>query len=118
MRTRDFDDVLNRLLLDPGQRTIGQLIQDRQAAANEIVRLREELERTKRSSPRYPTSPPTSGPRDLVALAELCKMLRLSRSTIYKRLQDGTFPKPIRMGARTVRWSVDAIAAWCVDNTR
>src|SRR5262249_5979093 len=115
----DFDDVLGRLLLDPGQRTIGQLIQDRQAAVNEIVRLREELERIKHSSPRQPRRHlSVSQTRELVALTEVCRMLRLSRSTIYKRLQDGTFPKPVRIGARTVRWSVDAIAEWCVQNTR
>lgn len=34
------DDVLVRLRLDPGQRTIGQLLQDREAAFHEIVRLR------------------------------------------------------------------------------
>jgi prophage regulatory protein len=28
----------------------------------------------------------------------------LSRSTIYKRVSDGTFPKPVSLGARAVGW--------------
>jgi prophage regulatory protein len=28
----------------------------------------------------------------------------LSRSTIYQRVADGTFPKPVRLGARAVGW--------------
>jgi prophage regulatory protein len=28
----------------------------------------------------------------------------LSRSTIYQRVADGTFPKPVKLGARAVGW--------------
>jgi prophage regulatory protein len=28
----------------------------------------------------------------------------LSRSTIYQRIKDGTFPRPVRLGARAVGW--------------
>jgi hypothetical protein len=34
------EDVLERLRMDPGQRTLGQLLQDREAAAHEIRKLR------------------------------------------------------------------------------
>jgi prophage regulatory protein len=27
-----------------------------------------------------------------------------SRSTIYQRVADGTFPKPVKLGARAVGW--------------
>ena len=43
----------------------------------------------------------------------------LSRSTIYLRIQKGTFPKPINLGARAVGWVKDEIDAWlasCVAN--
>ncbi len=36
-------DIVDRLRLDPGQRTLGQLLQDREAALHEILRLRKPL---------------------------------------------------------------------------
>ncbi len=36
----------------------------------------------------------------------------LSRSTIYQRISDGTFPKPVSLGARAVGWIESEIDAW------
>jgi len=36
----------------------------------------------------------------------------LSRSTIYVRVSDGTFPKPVSLGARAVGWPESDIDAW------
>lgn len=36
----------------------------------------------------------------------------LSRSTIYQRISDGTFPKPVCLGARAVGWIESEIDAW------
>ena len=36
----------------------------------------------------------------------------LSRSTIYQRAADGTFPKPVNLGARAVGWIEAEIDAW------
>lgn len=36
----------------------------------------------------------------------------LSRSTIYQHMQAGTFPKPIRLGAKAVGWLESEIIAW------
>ena len=38
----------------------------------------------------------------------------LSRSTIYLRIQEGTFPRPISLGARAVGWLENEIEAWLV----
>jgi prophage regulatory protein len=35
----------------------------------------------------------------------------LSRSTIYLRIQEGTFTKPVSLGARAVGWPSDEVAA-------
>ena len=35
----------------------------------------------------------------------------LSRSTIYQRIADGLFPKPVSLGARAVGWPSDEVAA-------
>jgi prophage regulatory protein len=43
----------------------------------------------------------------------------LSRSTIYLRIQQGTFPRPISLGARAVGWLENEIEAWlmsCLEN--
>jgi len=36
----------------------------------------------------------------------------LSRSTIYLRIKEGTFPKPISLGARAVGWLESEIGEW------
>jgi prophage regulatory protein len=36
----------------------------------------------------------------------------LSRSTIYARIQDGTFPRPILLGSRAVGWISNEIDGW------
>ena len=41
----------------------------------------------------------------------------LSRSTIYKFMRDGTFPKPVKLGPRAVGWVEDHIDAWINDRT-
>ena len=35
----------------------------------------------------------------------------LSRSTIYLRIQEGTFPRPVSLGSRAVGWPSDEVAA-------
>lgn len=40
-----YADILNQLRIDPGQRTLGELLQDREAALHEIRLLRREIER-------------------------------------------------------------------------
>ncbi|QDK32541.1 helix-turn-helix transcriptional regulator [Sphingomonas sp. IC081] len=36
----------------------------------------------------------------------------LSRSTIYERMDAGTFPRPRRIGRRAVAWPATEIEAW------
>ena len=40
------------------------------------------------------------------------KRTGLSRSTSYLRIQEGTFPRPIKLGARAVGWLENEIEAW------
>jgi prophage regulatory protein len=35
----------------------------------------------------------------------------LSRSTLYLRIAEGTFPKPVSLGGRAVGWSATEVAA-------
>lgn len=43
---------------------------------------------------------------------ELEARLGLSRSTIYLRISQGTFPAPINLGGRAVGWLESEIDAW------
>ena len=36
----------------------------------------------------------------------------LSKSEIYRRIKDGKFPQPIKLGARAVAWPAPQIDAW------
>jgi prophage regulatory protein len=42
----------------------------------------------------------------------------LRRSEIYRRIAEGTFPKPLRLGARCVRWPEPAVDAWITSHLR
>jgi len=39
----------------------------------------------------------------------------LSRSTIYNRVSEGTFPAPVNLGVRAVGWIEGEISAWLAD---
>jgi prophage regulatory protein len=36
----------------------------------------------------------------------------LSGATIYRKVRDGDFPSPVRMGARCTRWKAADVRAW------
>lgn len=36
----------------------------------------------------------------------------LSNSSLYERVQAGTFPKPVKIGARAVGWVSDEVDQW------
>lgn len=41
----------------------------------------------------------------------------LSRSTLYAYMKDGTFPRPVRLGAKAVGWIEGEVLAWIRDRT-
>lgn len=43
---------------------------------------------------------------------ELEQRLGLSRSSIYKMMDDGEFPRPVKIGRRAVGWLVEDIENW------
>jgi prophage regulatory protein len=48
----------------------------------------------------------------LIRLSAVQQQTGLSRSTIYKRVSEGSFPRPIKTGPRTVAWIHDEVRAW------
>ena len=51
----------------------------------------------------------------LLTSKQLTDETGISRSTIYRLLQNGAFPKPIHIGPRGVRWLELDIKAWLVE---
>jgi prophage regulatory protein len=118
-------DMLDRLSLDPGTRTIGELLQEREWAVNEIRRLRSDVGRLSRKSDAVRIEremsqeavdtkqlDPALNAQRLLRLAEVSKMLGIGRSTVYKYVNEGRFPSPVNVGYRSVRWKLADVLAW------
>jgi prophage regulatory protein len=54
----------------------------------------------------------------ILRLPEIMHATGLSRSSIYKHIDEGTFPKQISLGARAVGWVDSEIAGWIADKIR
>ena len=48
----------------------------------------------------------------LLAIDQVAEFLGVCRRTIYRELARGKFPKPVRIGQRSVRWKVADIEAY------
>ena len=48
----------------------------------------------------------------ILRLPSVKQQTGLSRSTIYLRLKEGQFPKPVSLGGRAVGWIEAEIQAW------
>jgi len=51
----------------------------------------------------------------ILRLYEVTDRTGIARSTIYARISDGSFPKPIKLGLRSVGWLENEINAWISD---
>ena len=40
------------------------------------------------------------------------EMAGLSRSSVYRLMQEGVFPRPVRVGSNAVRWRLSDIIRW------
>ena len=48
----------------------------------------------------------------ILRLPAVKEMTGLSRSTIYLRISEGKFPRPISLGGRAVGWIEEEIVSW------
>ena len=112
-------DMLDRLILDPGTRTLGELMQEREWAVGEIRRLRADVGRLSRKQQAlriegeidHAVEPALNAQR-LLRLKEVSTMVGLCRSAIYKYVSEERFPAPIKVGERSVRWKLADVLAW------
>ena len=54
----------------------------------------------------------------LLTRTEVEDRCRLSRSTIYRLMDNGTFPRPVRVGDRAVRWNAREIDEYLAERPR
>ena len=130
-------DLLDLLRVDGEQLTVAQLLGERALAAAEIARLRNQVESLTRCGATGPEQPRAKAmrraagatatrpqqemasnrtepfpPNALLRLKDVCRLVGLSRSSIYKRVADGTFPRPLRVSERSARWRMQDLQEW------
>jgi len=55
---------------------------------------------------------PTDTPDRILRLNAVLDRTGLSRSTLYRKIQTGTFPKQVRIATRCAGWRESAVTAW------
>jgi len=54
-------------------------------------------------------------PITILRLPAVCSRCGLSRSSIYLKIANGDFPRPISLGARAVGWIASEVDSWLAD---
>lgn len=54
-------------------------------------------------------------PSRLIRLPEVLERVGLSRSTIYTRIKEGTFPSPVKIGEKSMAFLEADVDAWILD---
>ncbi|MEG9438510.1 AlpA family transcriptional regulator [Edaphobacter sp. HDX4] len=50
--------------------------------------------------------------KKFLRLPTIIETTGLSRSTIYRKLDDGNFPRPVRLGPKSVAWIESEVQDW------
>jgi prophage regulatory protein len=53
-----------------------------------------------------------NAPKRFLRLPAVIDLVGIKRTVIYQRIKDGTFPKPVQIGARAVAWDEEELAKW------
>jgi prophage regulatory protein len=48
----------------------------------------------------------------LIRLRELCPLVSMSRTTIWRKVKAGSFPSPRRLSANVIAWRLDEVNQW------
>ena len=59
----------------------------------------------------------TTAPRFL-RISEVLQMTGMGKTFIYDRMKDGTFPKQIQLGSRSVVWNEQEVIKWMEEQMR
>ena len=50
-----------------------------------------------------------------IRLPQVKEITSLSKSSIYRLMEDGDFPKQVSLGARSVAWVKSQVEDWCAE---
>jgi predicted DNA-binding transcriptional regulator AlpA len=63
--------------------------------------------------------------KDLIDINEVCEVAKISKPTIYRRVKNGTFPKPVKIkshktrGPKQVnRWKRGEVVGWIINGNK
>jgi len=59
--------------------------------------------------------PEASFPEALLRLPSVIAMTGISRTEIYRRIEDGTFPRPVVLGPNSVAWKQSDLLQWIAE---
>lgn len=48
----------------------------------------------------------------MLAIEQVCEHFGVCKTTVHNWLNEGTFPRPERIGRRTIRWNAETLNAW------
>jgi prophage regulatory protein len=108
-------DMLDLLKADPGTRTLGQLLQEREWAQGEITRLRHDLaQRKQREEGANAVAAAIALPRGIryLRLREVCQRVGLKHSAVYRLIGLGKFPKQVKLSERASAWIESEVEAY------
>ncbi len=54
----------------------------------------------------------TDTPDRILRIKAVLQRTGLSRSTMYRKMQNGTFPKNVQISTRCIGWRESAVSAW------
>ena len=55
-------------------------------------------------------------PECLIRIREVCLLVSVSRATIYRMVEKGSFPKPLNLGPRFKAWQKQTVVDWIVSH--
>ncbi|MBR0150226.1 MAG: helix-turn-helix domain-containing protein [Synergistaceae bacterium] len=84
----------------------------RQEFTARLDRIEGELLRLLDTMPESTPLPQGNKPEEWLTVREVCKALKISTSTLYERIKDGTLPEGFAFSKRSRRWRMSDILAW------
>ena len=54
----------------------------------------------------------------LLTRSEVVERIRLSKTVLYRMMQEGEFPRPLKMGGHAVRWIESEVSEWVASRPR
>ena len=54
----------------------------------------------------------------MLRFADVVRLTRLSKATLYRMIRAGTFPRPVKLGKRAIGFPKDEVEKWLTSRKR